>query len=323
MSEPQKIKLGDAIFNSIDDNDFLNVLYDNMLYNYAVLKLNLEGFQQDRNVDVSAALRFADLLSKSTHATKSDAHKMWAQEIITLLLELYPQNEDVTYYAGSVLSNVGNFRGKEIVNSPYTENSLQEKAYARFCEEYLTIPAERDKKFFIQQKNIYDKMDEEAFSYSAPTSMGKSFIMQMFIKDQVQRGEKKNFARIVPTKALINEVRQDTINGLGPLLQEMNYSVVTAASDFSLEEDHNFILVMTPERLLYLLISKPDFKLDYVFIDEAHKMSGKNSRGPFYYKIVDMLAQQKPKMPHFIFASPNIPNPEVYLKLIMMLYNKT
>lgn len=127
---------------------------------------------------------------------------------------------------------------------------------------------------------------------------------------------KKNFARIVPTKALINEVRQDTINGLGSLLQEMNYSVVTAASDFSLEEEHNFILVMTPERLLYLLISKPDFKLDYVFIDEAHKMSGRNSRGPFYYKIVDMLAQQKPEMPHFIFASPNIPNPEVYLKLV-------
>lgn len=316
MSESQKIKLGDAIFNSIDDNDFLNVLYDNMLYNYAILKLHLEGFQQARSVDVNAALRFADLLSKSTHETKADAHKMWAQEIITLLLELYPQNEDVAYYAGSVLSNVGNFRGKEIVNSPYTERSLQEKAYALFCEEYLTIPAEKDKKFFIQQKNIYDRLDGESFSYSAPTSMGKSFIMQMFIKDQVQRGEKKNFARIVPTKALINEVRQDTINGLGSLLKEMNYSVVTAASDFSLEEDHNFILVMTPERLLYLLISKPDFKLDYVFIDEAHKMSGRNSRGPFYYKIVDMLAQQKPEMPHFIFASPNIPNPEVYLKLV-------
>lgn len=139
--------------------------------------------------------------------------------------------------------------------------------------------------------------------------------MQMFIKDQIQKGVHLNFARIVPTKALINEVREETVKGLDSLLKEMNYSVVTAASDFSLEEDHNFILVMTPERLLYLLISKPDFKLDYVFIDEAHKMTGRNSRGPFYYKIVDMLAQQDP-IPHFIFASPNIPNPEVYLKLV-------
>ena len=316
MSDSQKIRLGDAIFNSIDDNDFLNVLYDNMLYNYAIMKLHLVGFREPRNVDVNAALRFADLLSKSTHETKADEHKMWAQEIVTILLELYPENEDVSYYAGSVLSSVGNFRGMENIDTPYKEANLQEKAYAAFCEEYLTVPAENSKKFFIPQKNIYDRLENPYFSYSAPTSMGKSFIMEMFIKDQVMKGAKLNFARIVPTKALINEVRKDTIDGLDRLLEEMNYSVVTAASDYSLEEDHNFILVMTPERLLYLLISKPEFKLDYIFIDEAHKLTGKNSRAPFYYKIVDMLAQQKPEMPHFIFASPNIPNPEVYLKLV-------
>ncbi len=319
MSDIQKTKLGDAIFNSIDDNDFLNVLYDNMLYNYAILKLHLEGFQKARQVDVEAALRFADLLSKSTHPTKSDDHKMWAQAIITLLLELEPENEDVAYYAGSVLSSIGNFRGTEIAKtvykSGYTETTLQEKAYATFISDYLSIPAEKDKLFFIPQKNIYDQLNDGAFSYSAPTSMGKSFIMEMFIKNKIQNGEKFNFARIVPTKALINEVREDTVKGLDKLLEEMNYSVVTAASDYSLEENHNFILVMTPERLLYLLISKPDFKIDYIFIDEAHKMTGRNSRGPFYYKTVDMLAQQHP-MPHFIFASPNIPNPEVYLKLV-------
>ena len=132
MSDTQKTKLGDAIFGSIDDNDFLNVLYDNMLYNYAILKLHLEGFQQARQVDVEAALRFADLLSKSTHPTKSDDHKMWAQAIITLLLELEPENEDVAYYAGSVLSSIGNFRGTEIAKtvykSGYTETTLQEEA---------------------------------------------------------------------------------------------------------------------------------------------------------------------------------------------------
>ena len=88
MSCLKRRKLGDVIFSTIDDNDFLNVLYDNMLYNYAVKKLHLEGFQQERQVDIDAALRFADLLSKSTHATKSDEHKMWAQAIITLLLEI-------------------------------------------------------------------------------------------------------------------------------------------------------------------------------------------------------------------------------------------
>jgi hypothetical protein len=92
---------------------------------------------------------------------------------------------------------------------------------------------------------------------------------------------------------------------------------VTAASDIALEdESQNFILVMTPERLLYLLIAKPHFDLDYLFIDEAHKLSGKNSRAPFYYKVVDKLVHRQ-KKPHFIFASPNIPNPQVYLRLML------
>lgn len=100
-------------------------------------------------------------------------------------------------------------------------------------------------------------------------------------------------------------------------LARCNYSVVTAASDIALEdESQNFILVMTPERLLYLLIAKPHFDLDYLFIDEAHKLSGKNSRAPFYYKVVDKLVHRQ-KKPHFIFASPNIPNPEVYLRLML------
>lgn len=48
MSEARRTKLGDVIFSSIDDNDFLNVLYDNMLYNYAIgrvgrIKFNLYG----------------------------------------------------------------------------------------------------------------------------------------------------------------------------------------------------------------------------------------------------------------------------------------
>lgn len=122
----------------------------------------------------------------------------------------------------------------------------------------------------------------------------------------------------MPTKALINEVRSKIINDLEDNLKRCNYRVVTAASDIALEENHNFIFVLTPERLLYLLISNPSLEVDYLFVDEAHKLSGKNSRGPFYYKVVDMLLQ-KEKKPHFIFASPNIPNPQVYLRLMVTI----
>lgn len=120
----------------------------------------------------------------------------------------------------------------------------------------------------------------------------------------------------MPTKALINEIYKQIVDeDLKELLSQNNYKVVTAAGDIALEGKHNFILVLTPERLLYLLISKPDIEINYLFIDEAHKLSGRNSRAPFYYKAVDMLLH-RPTRPNFIFASPNVPNPKVYLRLI-------
>lgn len=315
MSEEKK-RLGDAIFVNIESNEYLNELHKKILFNYAIRLFQLEKKNTAKEFDLLDALRFADLLSKSNHPEDSISHKMWAQEIIVLLNELYPDDSLVKLYAGSVFSSVGNHRGLQQINAGYKDATIFERVFAQYRSDYLTIPADTEKKFFSAQKIAYDHLNDPCFSYSGPTSMGKSFIMRMFIKDEVVlQGAQKNYALIVPTKALINEVRSSIINDLNDNLERRNYRVVTAASDIALEEQHNYIFVLTPERLLYLLISRPELQIDYLFLDEAHKLSGKNSRGPFYYKVVDMLLKRT-KRPHFIFASPNIPNPQVYLRLM-------
>lgn len=315
MSVEKKRTLGDEIFADIEVNPYLNELHETILYNYALRLFQLEKKMPMKQYNLEHALRFADLLSKSNHPTKSDSHKMWAQELIILLNEINEGNPRVKMYAGDVFSSTGNHKGLEIINSEYQSINTFEKIFAEFRKAYLRIPAAPDMQFFNGQKVAYDHLKDECFSYSGPTSMGKSFIMRMFIKDEVLHGAKKNYALIVPTKALINEVRNKVIQDISDNLDKCNYRVVVAASDIALEEKHNFIFVLTPERLLYLLISNPNIELDYLFIDEAHKLSGKNSRGPFYYKVVDMLLKRE-KKPHFIFASPNIPNPQVYLRLM-------
>lgn len=55
--------------------------------------------------------------------------------------------------------------------------------------DYLTIPADPEYRFFPSQKAVYDNFNRQYFSYSAPTSMGKSFMMRMFIKKQVMDGK--------------------------------------------------------------------------------------------------------------------------------------
>lgn len=310
---------GEIYFEKIDSNEYLNSLYEDILYNYAQ---KLFGFNRNnkRQVSVDSALRFADILSKSTHSTKADKHRVWAQEIITMLLYLEPENTDVRYVAGSVLSAVGNYQGKAIVKSDFDGADLLEKVFLEYKKSFFTIPVDKDKQFMLAQKIAYDHFDDPYYSYSAPTSMGKSFIMRMFIKQQIVTGARKNFAIIVPTKALINEIRfKITKIDLGDMLSEYRYHLVTAAGDAVLtnwrEKEQNYIFVLTPERLLYLLIHEPDIALDYLFVDEAHKITGKDKRSPYYYQAIQILSERINK-PHFIFASPNVPNPEVFLDTI-------
>lgn len=305
--------LGYRVFNSIDSNSYLKELYESILYNYSIKLLKRTDISPC-NFELEDALRFADLLSKSTDSKNSETHRIWAQEIVALLSNLYPDNEIIPYYMGSVLTNISNYQGLAMHPGNFTATNVLDQAYTEFKKNYLKIPTCDNDYFFQSQKQVFDSLTKDKFSYSGPTSMGKSFIMRMFIKDRIEKNVQENYAIIVPTKALINEVSSQMITDLKGLLAEKNYRVITAAGTLSLQQPHNFILVLTPERLLYLLLDHPDFKLDYLFVDEAHKISSKDSRSPFYYKIIDLLSSRKDK-PHFIFSSPNIPNPEIYLKL--------
>ena len=59
--------------------------------------------------------------------------------------------------------------------------------------------------------------------------------MRMFLKQQIMSGVKKNYALVVPTKALINEVRKKVTEDLNDNLHEFQYHIITAAGDAALE----------------------------------------------------------------------------------------
>ncbi|WP_278620473.1 DEAD/DEAH box helicase [Varibaculum cambriense] len=312
MSDKQ-VTVGDLVFADIDSNEFLKQLYANLLYNYGLHRLGLVD-RHPYDVDLEAALRFADLLSKSTHPTNRDRHRVWAQEIALLCHILYPQDARTKAYVPAIFTTLGNYPGLKQLGVT-SDAGILDAAFNAYQAEYLTVPGDKTMKFFAPQKKIYDRLNDGKFSFSAPTSLGKSFIMRTFITNQIKSGMLANFAIIVPSKALINETRSKLIADLGEDLERHNYRIVSAAGDIVLEGDHNFIFVLTPERLLYLLIGKPAIEFEYVFFDESHKLSGKNSRAPFYYQTVTIL-QHRHRPPHFVFASPNIPNPEVFLRLV-------
>ena len=315
MAQPRNATLGELIYSRIDDNQYLQEIYEIILFNYSMHLLHQE--HRNKPINRDHALRFADILSKSAGHPNSEKHRTWAQEIIALLNSLYPNDAKVKAYASSVLSNIGNYRGLQLIKSRYKNTSLLDELFINFDLDYLSIPYQEDKYFFHKQKEIYEHLEDETFSYSGPTSMGKSLLMRMFIKDKILNGYKGNFAILVPTKALITEISSSIMQeDLKDELARNNYKVVTSGNSAFLKQDgSNYIMVVTPERMLYTLMSFPALSIDYCFIDEAHKITEGDGRSAFYYKVTDMMVQRDRK-PHIILASPNIPNPNEFFKAL-------
>ncbi len=301
----------------IEHDGYLQKLYNKLIKRYSRILLRRTTNLSDTEIsekEKTDLLRYANILSLSSGLQESGEHKVWAQQIVALLSLLFPEDRTIRDMRDLLLLNCTNYYvlKKPPINVPNPDIVDRVRQQAKYLS--LEIPSYEDKHFYESQKEIYEGIDGPAISYSAPTSMGKSFLMRLFMANKIKNGFRGNFALIVPTKALINELDQKILNEIDPYVLSMDYRVVKTPNDMVLEGNHNFVFIMTPERLFHLLVMKPDLDLDYVFIDEAHKISKNEGRTAFYYKIASMLLRRNRK-PHFIFASPNIPNPREYLKL--------
>ena len=83
--------LGYAIFSGLENNEYLNEIYDALLHNDFLRLFRIYDIAQ-KEVNTEDALRFADLLSKSVDTEQSEQHRSLAQEIITLLNVLNPDD---------------------------------------------------------------------------------------------------------------------------------------------------------------------------------------------------------------------------------------
>ena len=310
----QTIRLGDVIFPDLFDNTYLRSLYESLLFNYAVSTLSLDSVQK-KDLDIDSLLCFADLLSKSTDSLKRNQHLNLAQEIASLLNDLYPDNPDVQYYLGSILSSCGNYRGAQIKANSF-RNLIPEEEYSQQIEkDFLAVPNSSGKFFFPEQKKAYDSLNADALSFSAPTSLGKTFIITSFITSRIAEGLISNYAVVLPTKALIGEVSFNLGRMLRDNTKGKKYRILTNAFTQILDENCSFIAVMTPEQLHHVVCSNNNLHLDWLFIDEAYKISQKdNDRSGYYLDLIDEI-HSKGGRPHIIFASPGVPNPGLYLKL--------
>ncbi len=315
------MELGEYIYSDIEKNTYLISLYTNLIKKYAINIFKITDIECEVSINVSDLLRFADILSKSTNDLKKQKHNNIAQNIVVLLKELYPENEEVKKIYVSVLNNIRNYRG--IKENNYYSTDIREFISQYIEKELYKIEPNDDENYFVRdQKNIYDSLQKEKFySYSGPTSMGKTFVIRKFIINQIKNNYKKNYVVVVPTKALISEITSDFITELNSLLKEKNYKVINTYSETNENDKYNYVMIYTQERLLSHLINS-SIKVNYVFIDEAHKLFYKDARTMYFYKILDILRNQD-NVPNIYFSAPLIKNPNEFLDLLPEIGTKS
>jgi len=262
-------------------------------------------------------LRFADIFANSqTLIARNKAYK-----IITLLNDNYKTNPFYQTVSHSVLAKLGNFPGIQFLRTENNNNSELpfeyeiEKGIKEFRQ---TVPHTNDLIFTDSQFELYNKIsNSKCFSFSGPTSMGKSFVIKSFIRKIMGNKPPENIVIMVPTRALINQFSIDFNKELKESLEYYKYAVVTNSnvSELSEFEKRNYIFVLTPERLLSFLFKKDNPPFAYLFVDEAHKLAAdKDSRSITAYTAISNSLRQNPNL-NLYFSSPNVSNPETFLKL--------
>lgn len=269
---------------------------------------------------VDRLLRYADIMS---HAT-IPAYRETAYNLIALLREIDELtglsdrgSARVTAVATAVLIELGNFPGlRTLTNVSGSEYALPvSRGVLRAAKEVTQATKRGTQTLTDTQFQIAERMrDEDFFSFSGPTSLGKSFILKDAIYDIVRRSslDQHCVVVLVPTKALIGQTAAD-LRGLLRDVPEVNVATFPSLPLFLRKTYPRTIFVLTPERLLRYL-SNPVRDIDYLIVDEAQKViAKKDARSSIYYHaIVETIRRFATKL---VFASPSIENPQLFLEL--------
>lgn len=261
-------------------------------------------------------LRFADLLSSATDSQSRN----FSYKIITYLNSHYRNDPYYRTISKSVYYNLGNFPAVNYLAQ--TDKNLAELPFDRMLQVEAkkliqTVPDTEGIYFTDTQYRLFEQLrNSHVFSFSGPTSMGKSFIIKAFISQVMRNTPSENIVIVVPSRALITQFAIEINRELTKQLQQFNYKIFTNSnvSDLFLEDNVKLILVLTPERLLSYLSQNENPSIGFLFVDEAHKIAQNDSRSITTYVAIEKTLKKFPNSKLY-FSSPNVSNPEVLLEL--------
>ncbi|MBR0683354.1 DEAD/DEAH box helicase [Roseomonas eburnea] len=155
--------------------------------------------------------------------------------------------------------------------------------------------------------NVLESGDNVAIS--APTSAGKSFVLQAHLRSRARAGKLTSAVYLVPSRALIAQVGDAVATWMREEgLEQLSLVTIPLSADVQLREPA--IYVLTQERLQAILTSHPNFRASLIICDEAQGIED-GARGVLLHNVVDQLLERNPSA-QVVFAGPNICNAQAF-----------
>lgn len=184
---------------------------------------------------------------------------------------------------------------------PIEPQSLLELVYESYSN---SIKSETNNFFTPVQAHALKNIDNKKyFSFSAPTSSGKSYLFMDLIKNRT-----KDIVIIVPSRALIAEYMEKVLK-----IVENNKDILVLQFVENINKKHTKrkIYIITPERGKELFRFKDELDIELFLFDEA-QLSEEEIRGMTFDSLVRRIDKVFPGATK-VFAHPFISNPEAQL----------
>jgi superfamily II DNA/RNA helicase len=303
----------DALIEKVWSNPALTIAVEDLERNWLAQALKLSGTAPEpiQRTDACRYIEAAGILACSGRADQ----RLAAYRIATYTYELFRgQLAGLDSSVRAILTRLGNFPSLVTASEidaalPLGPWAIAEEEFVRRLGNQVTI-AGSPLTLTDFQKTLWTALTAgHSMAISAPTSTGKSFILQTFISQRFSTELGFAACYIVPTRALISQVQTDLSDALAAAgLSGIDVITVPPEEDEALPD--RAVYVLTQERLHLLLKNHPAKNIDFLVIDEAHSVQD-GDRGIILQSTIDELLVRKPSM-QLLFASPSVSNLEIF-----------
>ncbi|MEE4790540.1 DEAD/DEAH box helicase [Pseudomonas alliivorans] len=281
-------------------------VYDTLLES---LFLKKKGISIPEHLSLSLEqLRKATWLASIVATGSSEALKNLANSYGALLFLNDPGNEVFRKACYILQSRTGNLLSSKHVPNIFSNGQYQSNFSTVLDFELSAKRSYLTQEFFDSttatftdfQRKLWDTLIAgHNTAISAPTSAGKSFIIQKYIVEMLLQKPSVAFY-IVPTKALINQASSELKIALGESAHI--YTTYRELEKF----DKSVVFVLTPERCIKTLQDEMSKPPKIVFFDEIHNLEDA-SRGIVFENALYRMVT-KWRNTQFMFAGPFIHN---------------